>query len=162
MFTALGLAVTFAIEVALKIQILSVREEKLPAGLPPLQNPAGASPVPGPVPGQTPGNKYADHTDPNYPQIPVQPDPNAPPGVGLPPALPLAGPTDIALAPVLGQVQPGLYVWEELLILLAFHVVSCSFYAQPRASSQNALGPVLAWIHFVALAAYAFIIVVFV
>lgn len=160
MFTALGLAVTFAIEVALKIQILSVREEKLPAGTPGLQNPAGASPVPGPVPGQTPGlpgNKYADNSDPSQPpQIPLQNDPNA--GGQIPPP-PLAGPADLALPPLLGTVQPGLYVWEELLILLAFHVVSCSFYAQPRASSQNALGPVLAWIHFVALAAYAFIIV---
>lgn len=166
MFTALALAIVFALEVALKTQIISVQEQKLPPPLP-LANPhadagtiggpgVGGVTAPGPVPGAT-ANKYADPAQPGHAEIPLQPASNAqPPIAGSNPVNPLE-PVQVNLAANL--TFKSLYAWEEILIFFVFHVVSCVFYVQPRQRSQNALGPVLAWIHLVGIAGYAFVIV---
>lgn|SRR3990167_237584 len=169
MFTALALAVVFALEVALKTQIISVQEQKLPPA-PPLGNPhaeagtvggpgAGGVTAPGPVPGAT-ANKYADPAQQGYPEIPLQPDQRAggvqPPPIG---SGPVAVPEPVLLNPAASPTHKSLYAWEEILIFFVFHVVSCVFYVQPRQRSQNALGPVLAWIHLVGIAGYTFVIV---
>jgi hypothetical protein len=161
MLTALAMTVTFAIEVALKIQILSAQPEKLAVGgsIPAstLDGGSGGVPIPGPVPGSA-ANKYADPSQ--GVDVPIQPNPNSQlPSITGPNPPVLGVNNQVVVNPITSDTHKSLYVWEEVMILFLFHIVSCSFYSQPRKSSQNALGPILAWIHFVAILGYAFVIV---
>lgn len=55
-----------------------------------------------------------------------------------------------------------LYLWEELLIYMIFHLVGLVFCIQPCLTKRNhnAVGIVIAWIHFPLICGYAFVAVV--
>lgn len=54
-----------------------------------------------------------------------------------------------------------LYLWEELLLFMAFHLVGLVFCIQPGLSRRGhtALGIVIAWLHLALICAYAFVAV---
>ena len=51
------------------------------------------------------------------------------------------------------------YLWEDLLIYMLLHVMSCVFsiHQTKKASNQGSLTIILAWVHFVLISVYAFI-----
>lgn len=56
-----------------------------------------------------------------------------------------------------------LYLWEELLIYMVFHIVGLTFSVQPaiRHRDHNAVGVIIAWLHMALIVAYAFVAVVY-
>ena len=56
------------------------------------------------------------------------------------------------------------YIWEDLLLHMLLHIMSCAFslHRTRRASNQNALPLVIAWIHFALISGYAFVLVILV
>lgn len=82
------------------------------------------------------------------------------------PANPLARPPVVQTG---GTNQPAaviekdttveLYIWEELLIYMAIHIVGLTFCVQPalRKRDHNAVGVVIAWLHFAYILGYAFV-----
>ena len=88
-----------------------------------------------------------------HPNLAVQnPAPGDANALAVPPPPVISGPPVVEKEETL---EP--YLWEELLVYMAFHVVGLVFCIQPAKtdSPQNIVGVVLAWIHMVVISAYA-------
>lgn len=80
------------------------------------------------------------------------PLPGQPPVLGQPAGQPLAVEKDTTVE---------LYLWEELLLFMAFHLVGLVFCIQPALSHRKhtAVGIVIAWLHLPLICGYTFVAV---
>jgi hypothetical protein len=99
--------------------------------------------------------------DPKNAHLPVDPlnlNPTANPPVMA------TGVTTLPAIAVQKDTTSELYLWEELLIYMVFHIVGLTFCVQPakRTRAHNACGVIIAWLHFALIIAYAFVSVSFI
>lgn len=149
-FTLVGYTAILFVEVAMKKDMIAGRpssietvDKKYKTEEPNAAAGTGPSPVPpilNPNPGLNPTGTLGG-TD-----VPANPTP------------PTVLPTNVTYESE-RTVEP--YVWEELLVYLIFHLVALTFCIHPAKvkTNQNTLSIILAWIHFVAIGAYAAITV---